>query len=209
MLSQRWWPVRIFSTKVVFSLLKPCLDEGADSESSESDGPDIDPDDPMRDYLIAKWKEQKAKKKGELKGKRKHKDETPEERRARKERKKQKKLRKQGGKSAGMRGVEDLLNELEGMSRNRAGRHYSPVADKRRLRSRERRDDPEDYRRRPRDLSDRRSPPPSPRSRGSRYRSRSTSPVRSSYHRNSRHESPGRRPPHDDDVTPPRRRDRD
>lgn len=192
-----------------FSSLKPCPEEGAESESSESDGPDIDPDDPMRDYLIAKWKEEKVKKKGASKGKRKHKDETPEERRARKERKKQKKLRKQGDKSEGMRGVEELLNELEGMSHNRTGRRRSPMDDRRRSGSRERRNELEDYRRRPRDSPDRRSPPRSPRDRASRYRSRSRSPVRRSYPRSSRHDSPGRRPPQDDDFTPQHRRERD
>jgi len=32
------------------------------SESSES-GPDIDPEDPMRDYLIKKWKKERARSK--------------------------------------------------------------------------------------------------------------------------------------------------
>ncbi|CAA7258533.1 unnamed protein product [Cyclocybe aegerita] len=67
-------------------------DAGAESVSSASSGPDIDPEDPMRDYLIAKRKEEKALKKAKKsKSKGKHKDETPEERRARKARKKEKK----------------------------------------------------------------------------------------------------------------------
>ncbi|KAI0092406.1 hypothetical protein BDY19DRAFT_990134 [Irpex rosettiformis] len=89
------------------------IDEDGGSDSSESDYADIDPEDPMRDYLIAQRKEQKALKKTKKKGKSKHKDETPEERRARKERKREKKLKKQHGKSDALRGVEDLLNELE------------------------------------------------------------------------------------------------
>ncbi|TFK94253.1 hypothetical protein K466DRAFT_657929 [Polyporus arcularius HHB13444] len=81
------------------------------SESSDSSGPEIDPEDPMRDYLVAKRKEEKASKKGKkFKSKRKHKDETPEERRARKERKR---LRKDG-KSAGMKAAEELLKSLGG-----------------------------------------------------------------------------------------------
>lgn len=84
------------------------VDEEVASESSNSSGPEIDPEDPMRDYLVAKRKEEKGAKKGKTsKSKNKHKDETPEERRARKE-------RKGKGKSAGMKGVEDLLNSLGG-----------------------------------------------------------------------------------------------
>ena len=65
----------------------------------------------MADYLIAKRKEEKAAKGKKPKSKKKHKDETPEERRARKERKR---LRKGKNKSAGMKGVEELLNSLGG-----------------------------------------------------------------------------------------------
>ncbi|KAH9855065.1 hypothetical protein C2E23DRAFT_867143 [Lenzites betulinus] len=82
------------------------------SESSGDSGPEIDPEDPMRDYLVAKRKEEKAAKKGKKsKGKGKHKDETPEERQARKERKR---LRKEKTKSAGMKAAEELLNSLGG-----------------------------------------------------------------------------------------------
>ncbi|KXN89471.1 RNA-binding motif protein, X-linked 2 [Leucoagaricus sp. SymC.cos] len=100
-------------------------EDGENSDSSESSGPDIDPEDPMRDYLIAKWKEEHAAnkpKKKKSKGKRK--DETSEERAARKARRKEKKSRKV--KSEGVRGVEDLLNSLarrepdHGRSRSRA-----------------------------------------------------------------------------------------
>jgi len=92
---------------------KPQLieDEGADSDSSASSGASIDPEDPMRDYLIAQRKEKRALKKAKKsKGKGKHKDETPEERRARKAKNKERKAKK--AKSAGMKGVEDLLNSL-------------------------------------------------------------------------------------------------
>jgi RNA-binding motif protein, X-linked 2 len=91
-------------------------DDGAESDSSVSSGPPIDPEDPMAEYLMSKRKEEKALKKSKRskasKGKRK--DETPEERRARKARKKEKKAKKLVGKSEVMRGVEDLLASLGG-----------------------------------------------------------------------------------------------
>lgn len=93
---------------------KPTLitDDVNESDSSESSGPDIDPEDPMRDYLIAKWKEERAAKKPKKKkSKGKHKDETPEERAARKARKKEKKARKH--RSEGVKAVEDLLSSLD------------------------------------------------------------------------------------------------
>jgi RNA-binding motif X-linked protein 2 len=71
-------------------------DDGG-SESSASSAPNIDPDDPMRDYLLEKWREERAKKKG--KKTRKHKDETPEERRARKERKREKKAKRDANRA--------------------------------------------------------------------------------------------------------------
>ncbi|KAL0574205.1 RNA-binding protein Cwf29 [Marasmius crinis-equi] len=75
-------------------------DNDPGSDSSESSGPEIDPEDPMRDYLIQKRREEKALKKAKKsKSKGKHKDETPEERRARKERKRQKKEKKKLKKS--------------------------------------------------------------------------------------------------------------
>lgn len=88
--------------------------DGADSDSSASTGASIDPEDPMRDYLIAQRKEEKkaSKKAKKSKGKEKHKDETPEERRARKAKKKEKKEKKAAAKSTAMKGVEDLLNSL-------------------------------------------------------------------------------------------------
>lgn len=79
-----------------------------ESDSSASTGASIDPEDPMRDYLIAQRREEKARKL--LKRKTKHKNETPEERRARKARKKEK--REKRLKSAGVKGVEDLLKSL-------------------------------------------------------------------------------------------------
>ena len=102
-------------------------DDDAASDSSQSDYADIDPEDPMRDYLIAQRKEAKALKRLKIKGKSKHKNETPEERWVRKERKRDKKLKKRKMKSDGVRGVEDLLNELESMDRRRhAVRRRSP-----------------------------------------------------------------------------------
>ncbi|RPD66885.1 hypothetical protein L226DRAFT_498568 [Lentinus tigrinus ALCF2SS1-7] len=99
------------------------MDEDEASESSAASGPEIDPEDPMRDYLIAKRKEQKAAKKGKKsKTKRKHKDETPEERQARKERKR---LRKEKGKSAGMKAAEELLKSLGGDMGSEARRRRS------------------------------------------------------------------------------------
>ncbi|KAL0950125.1 hypothetical protein HGRIS_010121 [Hohenbuehelia grisea] len=89
-------------------------DDGA-SESSESSGPEIDPEDPMRDYLLAQRREAKALKKSKKKLKGKRKDETPEERRARKARKKEKKARR-AQKSDGVKGVEALLSNLGGQS---------------------------------------------------------------------------------------------
>lgn len=155
------------------------------SESSEDSAPPIDPEDPMYEYLVAKRKEEKAlkkPKKGKSKSKGKHKDETPEERRARKERKK---LRKAMGKSEVMRGVEELLNSLDGRAGNGADRQYGSRSPLRGLRSRSRSP------RRARDGDDRR-----PRNTPERRRSgsRTRSPVREgrSFHgRDSRSRSPG------------------
>jgi len=88
----------------------------AESKSSVSTGASIDPEDPMRDYLIAKRREAKAK----SKAKRKHKDETPEERRARKLRKKEKREKRLQSSSA-IKGVEELLNNLSKRDRSGAG----------------------------------------------------------------------------------------
>ncbi|THV08138.1 hypothetical protein K435DRAFT_707713 [Dendrothele bispora CBS 962.96] len=109
------------------------MDGEEDSESSESSGPEIDPEDPMRDYLLEKRREEKelkkkSKGKSKSKGKGKHKDETPEERRARKARKKEKrekKERRKMEKSEGMREVEKLLESLGGRDAGR-GRLRSP-----------------------------------------------------------------------------------
>ncbi|KAF8806243.1 RNA-binding domain-containing protein [Phlegmacium glaucopus] len=91
-------------------------DVAAESDSSASIGASIDPEDPMRDYLIEQRREERAQKKAKKsRGKTKHKDETPEERRARKAKKKEKKSKKV--KSEGLKGVEDLLKSLGGTSR--------------------------------------------------------------------------------------------
>lgn len=83
------------------------LDEDQGSESSVSSAPSIDPEDPMYDYLVAKRKEEKARK-GTKKAK--YKSQTVEERRARKERKKMKKAaRGTNGRSERLRAVERLL----------------------------------------------------------------------------------------------------
>lgn len=68
----------------------------------------------MRDYLLQKWREERAGKKAKkAKSKGKHKNETPEERRARKERKREKKARREVPKSEGLKGVEALLKSLD------------------------------------------------------------------------------------------------
>jgi RNA-binding motif X-linked protein 2 len=96
------------------------IDDDGASESSASSGPSIDPEDPMREYLLAQRREQKAlkasKPKKLKKPKSKHKDETPEERRARKERKRERRANK-ATKSEGVRGVEALLASLTDGSR--------------------------------------------------------------------------------------------
>lgn len=100
-------------------------DGGAGSDSSESDiGAGIDPEDPMRDYIIAERREARLKKKSKKKSKGKHKDETPEERRVRKARKKEKKGKKFQDKSEGMRAVEELLKSLD-TRRESPGRDHS------------------------------------------------------------------------------------
>lgn len=139
------------------------LDMGADSDSSASSAASIDPEDPMRDYLIAKRTEEKALKKSKKsKSKGKHKDETPEERRARKARKKEKKAKKT--KSAGVKGVESLLSTLvrdfdrpsSGSPVEHSGRDRSPVGSSKH---------------RPRSLS-RQGPPPDDYDQGERKRPR-------------------------------------
>ncbi|KAI0322504.1 hypothetical protein OF83DRAFT_1093593 [Amylostereum chailletii] len=111
------------------------IDDAA-SDSSASSAPDIDPDDPMRDFLLEKWREERrAKKSKKSKSKSKHKDETPEERRARKERKREKKARKHASKSDGLKGVEALLKSLDRGGRPARSRSISPRRDLRRSRS--------------------------------------------------------------------------
>ncbi|KNZ76451.1 RNA-binding motif protein, X-linked 2, partial [Termitomyces sp. J132] len=76
------------------------MDNASESDSDASSFPPIDPEDPMRDYLLAQRKEKKALKKSKKnKSKSKHKDETPEEQQARKARKKEKR-RKQKSEGA-------------------------------------------------------------------------------------------------------------
>ncbi|TFK72021.1 hypothetical protein BDN72DRAFT_763991, partial [Pluteus cervinus] len=121
-------PEMLMGTKFIFARVscslkrKPytTIDDGNASDSSDSSAPSIDPEDPMRDYLLAKRKEEKALKKAKkAKSKSKRKDETPEERRARKERKREKKSKKV--KSAA-KGVEDLLNSLNRRDEREPGR---------------------------------------------------------------------------------------
>ncbi|KAG6867878.1 hypothetical protein C0993_009920 [Termitomyces sp. T159_Od127] len=123
------------------SFRKLCiLVDASESDSDASSSPPIDPEDPMRDYLLAQRKEKKALKKSKKdKSKSKRKDETPEERQARKARKKEKR-RKQ--KSEGVRGVEDLLSSL-GRRGDTGGRPRSP-SPRRRHRSRARSHSPND-----------------------------------------------------------------
>ncbi|KAJ7688694.1 hypothetical protein B0H17DRAFT_1012483 [Mycena rosella] len=111
------------------------MDDGAaDSDSSASSAASIDPEDPMREYLLAQRREAKALKKTK---KSKRKDETPEEKRARKARKAEKKARKAKIKKAseGMRGVEELLNTLGRRPRSTS---RSPPPESRRQRNRSR-----------------------------------------------------------------------
>jgi len=71
----------------------------------------------MRDYLLEKWREERAKKRGKkTKSNRRRKDETPEERRARRERKREKRARREASKSEGLKGVEALLRSLHSSS---------------------------------------------------------------------------------------------
>ncbi|KAG6910805.1 hypothetical protein DXG01_007694 [Tephrocybe rancida] len=140
------------------------MDDGAGSDSDASSSPPIDPEDPMRDYLLAQRKEAKALKKlKKSKAKAKHKDETLEERRARKAKKKEKRARKL--KSEGMRGVEDLLSSL-GRRDDTGGRPRSP-SPRRRYHSRSRSRSPDD-----RDHRHSTRPYPRPRSRSPDTRSR-------------------------------------
>jgi RNA-binding motif X-linked protein 2 len=77
----------------VFHVYISLEDLGSDSSASSAP-PNIDPDDPMHGYLLEKWREERARKKGKKsKSKGKHKDETPKERRERKERKREERAR--------------------------------------------------------------------------------------------------------------------
>ncbi|KAJ7098646.1 hypothetical protein B0H15DRAFT_945156 [Mycena belliarum] len=112
-------------------------DAGSDSDVSSALSAGIDPEDPMREYLLAQRREAKERKKAK---KAKRKDETPEERRARKARKAEKKGRKAEGKDGGKRekekgkgkeigsaarGVEALLSTLGARPSRRDSRSRS------------------------------------------------------------------------------------
>ncbi|KAF9651691.1 hypothetical protein BDM02DRAFT_3184211 [Thelephora ganbajun] len=141
------------------------ITDDAPPESEGSDiAADIDPEDPMREFIIAQRREERA---GKKKKSKKHKDETPEERRARKERKREKKAKKLlQGKSGAMRGVEELLRSLgdeeDGGQRMppRRSRSKSPSPSRRDRRGPRRSRSPELYssRSRRRDSSGSRSP---------------------------------------------------
>ena len=107
--------LKILLLYCLISLFTFLDDAAAESDSSAATGASIDPEDPMRDYLIEQRRKAKALEKTK-KSKGKHKDETPEERRARKAKKKERKERKarKAGKvkSEGLKGVEDLLKSL-------------------------------------------------------------------------------------------------
>jgi len=65
------------------------IQDHVSEDGSVSSAPAIDPEDPMRDYLLAKYKKEKEKSKSKSR-KRRRPDETTEERRARKERRRAK-----------------------------------------------------------------------------------------------------------------------
>ncbi|KAI0375935.1 hypothetical protein BV20DRAFT_26165 [Pilatotrama ljubarskyi] len=193
------------------------MDDEEASESSDDSGPEIDPEDPMRDYLIAKRKEEKAAKQGKKsKSKRKHKDETPEERKARKERKR---LRKEKAKSAGVRAAEELLNSLGGGLDSVGRRRGSPSPRRSRSRTpirnvdiepRRNRHSPPRRRSRSRDHSPprryrSRTPPRPSRSPIAVYQSPRSKPYDDDK-RDVRHDVSDRRRPRYDDETPPRTR---
>ncbi|KAJ8502334.1 hypothetical protein ONZ45_g11864 [Pleurotus djamor] len=157
------------------------------SDSSEESGPDIDPEDPMREYLLAQWKEERAQKKSKKKSKDKHKDETPEERRARKARKKEKKARK--NKSEGTKGKSDVFKGVEALLGSLSRREGEGGTDRRRSRS-------PSSRRRPRSRS------PSPRSRHENTHKNASPRSRSPYDRRRR----DRYDDHDRMEREPRRR---
>lgn len=176
------------ASNILLRARRPCryvyaiVDAG--SESSASSEPDIDPDDPMRDYLLQKWKEEHtSRKKKRKKSKSKHKDETPEERRVRKERKKEKKARKQAGKSDGLKGVEALLASLDNRGRDQRDDDYRrrSLSPRRDLSASPGRFSKERFSRRDRSHSHSRSP--------RRSASRSRSPPKGYGFRTARHEA--------------------
>jgi len=122
------------------------IGEAPASDSDASSTFSIDPEDPMKDYLLAQRKEMKALKKSKKSKKDKHTDETPEERRARKERRRERKSRKEKTKSEGVKGVEDLLGSLarkESRRDRQRDRRDTPDRDSDRSRDRRRSHTPE------------------------------------------------------------------
>lgn len=169
------------------------IDEAAsDSGSSSSGAGSIDPEDPMRDYLISKRREEKKSSKTSSKKSKKKKDadETPEERRARKARKKEKKERRTK-KSEGVKGVERLLESLGQDVVKSAPGAWERRRSRTPTRSRRRSPSPPAYRERsPHARGRNRSLTPDRRPR----HPRSSSPGRDDYHARS-----GRSMRHDDD----------
>jgi RNA-binding motif X-linked protein 2 len=133
----------ISTVKTASLMLSSVDDVPSEDEGTVSSAPSIDEEDPMRDYLLAKHREEKAKSKGK---KKKHADETPEERRARKERKKAKKdTKSKEGKSQHSddrkHGVTDRSSRRH-RSRSRSPRRTKDASpERRRDRSRDRYDE--------------------------------------------------------------------
>ncbi|KAG6333464.1 hypothetical protein ID866_5624, partial [Astraeus odoratus] len=170
------------------------MNDAPETDSDVSSTFSIDPEDPMRDYLIEQRREMKAMKKKQKKTKKeKRKDETPEERRARKERKRERRRQKDQKKSEGMKGVEELLKKFDGREGRRLQEKEASYEDHYRHRGsrdpsseRDRRRSPSPLYRRRRDYSH--SPMPAKDSRDVRMRTdspdrdaRTSRPSKSSY----------------------------
>ncbi|EJU06115.1 RNA-binding domain-containing protein [Dacryopinax primogenitus] len=108
-----------------FNAMPQMIEDGGDeSEESVSDAPSIDPEDPMRDWLLQRRKEEKAATKTEKKKKRKREHELPEERVARKERKRLKKLGIKADQNVKSISMTDRLTAREPDDHDRKRRHY-------------------------------------------------------------------------------------